>query len=529
MRLLAPARLSRMTDETTSIDTQVGQCERYAAAHGHEIVATSSDLNVSGAVPIRERPGIGPWLRPERLADWDGIIGYKLDRLFRSQADYVDFYRDFCQVHGKVIISAGEGLDTSTEVGEFAAGLMVKLAELERGRMRARRRDAAARLRQAARWNGGRVPYGYRPNRLAGGGWELVPDDVTGAVVRDLAAKVIAGQSCSSLVVELNRAGTPAAAGGKWAAGSVAILLRSDVLRGYVQHWPPREKGAPVPPPRLVRGSDGLPLRRLAVLDDETWHRLQAALDANARPESGIRSNASPLLRVASCALCGRPLYRTTRERRGRTEADYRCRDSTEAHAGGEPCTARQIPGAPLDDAAAWLFLDAAGRDTEIMERVPVAGEDHTAELASVAEAIRDLQSDRYQRGLFRGQRGAEDYARIMTDLEAERDRLAELPVRPAGHQLRPTGETFGARWEREDTDGRRRLMLDSGFRLQARVLDSGYLEVTALADTELAGRAAAAAGGQHPEPVTGEESDLGASVRVVLLGPVCRRAPERS
>src|SRR5258708_36277855 len=58
--------------------------------------------------------GIGPWHSDDRLGDWDGIITYALDRLFRKQADDVLFYSDYWEAHGKIIISAGVSTATST-------------------------------------------------------------------------------------------------------------------------------------------------------------------------------------------------------------------------------------------------------------------------------------------------------------------------------------------------------------------------------------------------------------------------------
>ncbi|MGH3171412.1 MAG: hypothetical protein ACRDN0_36825, partial [Trebonia sp.] len=65
MRLLAPRRLSRKTDESVSIETQTIGIDDWARANGHVIVKATEDLDVSGGVPIRERPEIGPWLTPE--------------------------------------------------------------------------------------------------------------------------------------------------------------------------------------------------------------------------------------------------------------------------------------------------------------------------------------------------------------------------------------------------------------------------------------------------------------------------------
>ena len=169
MRLLAPVRLSRLTDVTTSTDTQRISLETWAEAHGHVIVAQTEDLDVSGGKPIRERPGIGPWLTESKLGEWDGIIGHKLDRLFRNHYDFVTFNREVCERHGKVIISVGEGIDTSTKMGKFIAGILIQFAEWELSRMSERRAEAAKGLRTQGRWGGGPVPFGYQPEQVDDG------------------------------------------------------------------------------------------------------------------------------------------------------------------------------------------------------------------------------------------------------------------------------------------------------------------------------------------------------------------------
>jgi len=63
MRLIAAVRLSRLSDSTTSVDTQAENLEEYARRHGHTIVVLTEDLDVSGGKPIRERPGVGPWFK----------------------------------------------------------------------------------------------------------------------------------------------------------------------------------------------------------------------------------------------------------------------------------------------------------------------------------------------------------------------------------------------------------------------------------------------------------------------------------
>jgi site-specific DNA recombinase len=485
MRLLAPARISRKTEASTSVDTQLEAVARYAQAYGHELIEVVPDLSVSGAVPIREREGIGPWLTPERLGDWDGVITYKLDRLFRSQRDYVDFYEDFCVAHGKVIISAGEGIDTSQEGGKFVADLLVSFAEMERGRMIKRRRDAQNTIRAALRFGGGMPLFGYEAYR-DGPYWYLRPHPEHAPIVREVAGRVIKGESVSALAIELNRRGITTPRGKRWTQPTLWRQLRHQGLRGYVLHTPPVVKGRPRQPPEIVLGEDGMPLRREPILDDETWLKLQAALEGNSINRGGHRRNASPLLRVAFCDLCGRPLYPNRRMRRGHLERVYVCPGTSEILAGGKPlCKSRAVPAEWLEQLAADLFLSQVG-DVEIFAPA-VLPDDRSQELAEADEAIKRLE-DLYLGGkTYQGQAGAERFGALMTRLETRRDQLAQaVAARASAPREEPTGRYYRDEWAQLDTQGRRQLMMKAKFTVKAARDTSGHLSFSHTIDEEI-------------------------------------------
>src|SRR5271165_2695852 len=92
MRLLPCIWLSVLDDASTSPERQIEKIENYAGFADHELVPITEedyDLDVSGSVSPFERPGLGPWLRDDRLSQWDGLCVAKLDRLTRSLIDFV--------------------------------------------------------------------------------------------------------------------------------------------------------------------------------------------------------------------------------------------------------------------------------------------------------------------------------------------------------------------------------------------------------------------------------------------------------
>lgn len=455
MRLIAAIRLSRLVDETTSVETQRRSLEAYAQAHRHKILAVTEDLDVSGGVPIRLRNGVGPWLAADRLDQWDAIAGYRLDRLFRDHYDFVTFYHDVCQRHGKAIISVSEGIDMSTPTGRMIAGILVQFAEWERARASERRRDATANLRRAAYWHGGTPTFGYRP-QPSGDHVVLVPDPDQAAMVRDWAVTAIAGKSISALAEEITAQGvsTPYKAP-RWSPTTLLRLLRNPALRGYVTH-----QG------KIVRGEDGLPLRRESILDDDIWHALQARLEI--QPTGRKQSHGPSLLAgVVWCGPCStdRRMYvnRYTSRRPGRRETeinDYRC----PRQLGG---CGQSVSADRLDFEVAALLLNAYGTE-DVPEPRPIPAVDHSTRLADIDKLLAELDQD-HAAGLVT----TRTYGRQSANLEAERARLEAEPAAPARVDYVLSGTPFAVEWERRDTEGRNALLRKLGARV---VYGGGFL-----------------------------------------------------
>ena len=137
-------RLSHFTDVTTHLETESDSIEEYCRRKDILVVAETEDLDVSGGKPIKERPGIGPWLTTDHLDEWDVLIFYKLDRGFRNHLDFLLFYHEFCTVHGKAIVCVAQDIDMTTPMGKRFASDLVQFAEWELEEMSQRRAAAAA-------------------------------------------------------------------------------------------------------------------------------------------------------------------------------------------------------------------------------------------------------------------------------------------------------------------------------------------------------------------------------------------------
>jgi site-specific DNA recombinase len=234
---------------------------------------------------------------------------------------------EWAKQHRKTLAScSGPGgtlvLDmASGPVGELIAMVLAFAAELEAQSIQERTIDSRAYLRKVSRYAGGWVPFGYRSAELLGGkGFVLEHDPVYAPILRQIVDDVIAGISANAIARRLNEADVPTSrdvmrlrngiigvedtetdsddqsSRTRWRGSNIIGQLRGGLLRAITEY-----------DGQVVRDENGPPVRFAEpIIDDDTWRRLQAALDRASKPTSGQRGDAAFLLRIAYCA-CGFP------------------------------------------------------------------------------------------------------------------------------------------------------------------------------------------------------------------------------
>ena len=425
MRLLAAVRLSRLSCGSTSVDTQAENLEEFARHHGHTIVALTEDLDVSGGKPIRERPRIGPWFR--RLDEWDGLLGYSIDRMFRNHYDFVTTWHDVFEPNGKKLIAVSEDIDMTTEAGELSVHLRVLFAQAELRKMRERNSRKAKKLITSGFANGGRssMHWGYMTEKR-GEHSVLVPDPNVVPIVHQAVDDLLAGTSARQIAF---RVGTD--------PSTLVRRLRSPELKGWVMY-----KGEP------VRGIDGLPMLREPIIGEAKWDRLQARLDAKAHG-TGVPKDATPWLHVIYCQPCGKELYlarythhgvRGTIQRRY-----YRHKDASKCRT--------HVNGDRLEAQIAPLVLRAFdGMYIPKVVREPAVS--HADELARIERSIRNLEDKFVTSGGDIGK-----LARLTSDLAARAHAL-RAEEHPARTDMEMTDQLFTGRWSSLATDEERGALL---------------------------------------------------------------------
>jgi site-specific DNA recombinase len=194
----------------------------------------------------------------------------------------------------------------------------------------------------------------------------------------------------------------------------------------------------------------------------DTWQALQDELTRRANPGERRREATSLLRGVVHCALCGFRMY--TYVASGRTR--YRCIGRLKKRQGGEAidCYGVSIAGLGMENHVEAEFLRKFGR-LPVVRMVEHVGENFRPQIRQAEEALSDLEKDRYERGLFKGDDGAQRYATQYARLE---ERVADLKERqrhakPAGVEMVPTGKNHEEVWREADVAGKRDLLLGAG------------------------------------------------------------------
>jgi site-specific DNA recombinase len=417
-------RISELTDATTSPERQKAECQAYAERKGWDVVGAFEDLDISGTKSLTARPGMVQALEAIEAGEAEVLVAYKIDRVARS---IVTFHEIVGRVQGAggSLVLVSESIDFSTPMGMMVANVLASFAEFESQTIGARVSAAKRHLQSQGKWGGGRRPYGWQPApHTSGKGFVLELHPEESVILGEMAERVLAGEALSGIAGDLNRRGAETALGNTWAGHTVRQALTKKAMTGR-------------------DGAEGL-------VDDATYAKLQHQLQ-RAEPQRRILDHPETLLGpdLLQCGKCGAPMKPATASDRKRV---YKC--STRPPAGMSGCFLT-ASAKGVDQAVGEFILETlGGMEVEL----PATTEVHdpaATERAEVKDRLTELETDRYVRGLFSSDDGAERFQRIYADLE---QRLSDLPGLQAVETevaAIPTGKAFGQAWEEADTETR--------------------------------------------------------------------------
>ncbi|MFC0866016.1 recombinase family protein [Sphaerimonospora cavernae] len=473
VRILGIIRQSRTHADAVSVEMQKALIERRVEdlnrrdpSKQYVLVGWAIDAGVSADKTTPwERPELGPWLN-ERFDEFDIAISWKLDRVCRSILDFARFIQ-WLDDHKKSYLCVDDPIDLSTPIGRAVAQIMAILAELELNNIKTRNKEARKSLHANGRWAGGRIPYGFMPVKLDDG-WTLKANPEEAEIVHWMVEQAISGASGGVIAHQLNKRGIKTAlarqveASGRkpkkeieWNSVTVNIILRSRTLIGQLE-IDILEDGKKVGT-RIVTGADRRPVEYCEPLISlDKWAQLQKVMNTKGKKSErqieGSR-NSSLLRKVGKCGVCGLGLHYSGAERFRR----YRC-GSRVANSNGslQPvCLNPSIQAPLLEEILVDSIMDRFGNLPRI-QKVHMAGEDHTAELAQLEENIATIRREKYA-GFFDG--SEDEYFNLMKKWTDRRAELLKQPVKPAGYRYVDTGQSVAEYWQDLDREARNRFL----------------------------------------------------------------------
>ena len=198
-------------------DSQLGLAAQRAAIRaeaerrGWHLVEIVEDAGISGR-SLANRPGMTLVLEALHERRADVLVVSKLDRLGRSLLDLAGLIERAAKENW-ALVALDIGVDTASLSGKAMAGMMAVFAELERGMIGLRTREAL----KAARERG--TVVGRR---------STLPAEVTDRIKAEHAA----GRSLRAIAEGLNSDGVATGQGGaRWHASSVSAVLRASERR----------------------------------------------------------------------------------------------------------------------------------------------------------------------------------------------------------------------------------------------------------------------------------------------------------
>ena len=266
------------------VTRQIEDCERLIAGRAWEVAERYVDDDVS-AYSGKVRPAYKRMLADLRGGFLDAVVVYDADRLHRQPMELEQFL-DLCKEVGVSNLATVSGdIDLATHGGQLVARILGAVAKNESDAKSRRIKRKHEELAQAGKIaGGGSRPYGFEADKRTVRESEAV-------VIRDCAARVLAGESIRSITADLTERAVPTVSGGQWKPQTLRTLLMSGRISG--QRERKGEIVATAEWPAIITAAETTRIR--ALLSDPTRRTNKSA-------------RRDLLVRLLRCGVCGETL-----------------------------------------------------------------------------------------------------------------------------------------------------------------------------------------------------------------------------
>ena len=431
---------SDKTGAGLGVERQEQDCRELADRLGLDVKYVLVDNDLS-AYSGKKRPGYEELLRLIEGGGIDTVIAWHTDRLHRRLRDLLD-YLDVVEKAGTKTITVKSGdIDLSTAMGVMHAQLSATIAE---GYVRTNTEKLQRAKLQAAKdgkFMGGQRPYGFEPQRTA-------IRESEAKVIREMAGRVIDGESLNSIAVDLNKRGITTKHDKAWKAVNVLNTLTRHINIGVVYH----------------QGVEH-PAHSPAILTRDEWDAMHAAMRVsfiNSKRTGRYRKHL--LNGLLFCGLCGAKLFHKSKQQRDgsykTTSACGKTDPETGQFVGCGGVTRMVEPIIDLVSDAVIYRLDSPQLAKALQRRK--AGQPELTKLLARQSALNgrvaQMSNDYYVRGLLK----PEEFERLKLETDAELRTLDEAIENSARSTALPHISLAGdisTAWESASLEWKRDLL----------------------------------------------------------------------
>lgn len=418
-----------LDQEFNTLDAQRESAEAYIKSQQHEgwscLEERYDDGGFSGG--NIERPALKRLLADIEAGRIDCVVVYKVDRLSRSLLDFSRLMETFDR-HGASFVSVTQQFSTTNSMGRLTLNILLSFAQFEREIISERTRDKIAATRRRGKWSGGPVPLGYNVIER-----KLLVHPEEAQRVRDIFSLYIARGALLPTVAELARRGWTSKrwigqkgqelGGRPFDKSSLHQLLTNPIYVGQVRYKDELHPG-----------------EHEAIVDDETWQKVQTLLKRNGNGATTRNKHGALLRGLLRCVPCGCAMSHHYSSRGAKRYRYYVCCAAQKR--GWNNCPSKSVPAAEIERFVVEQ-ISRIGRDPKLIaQTVREVKKRHAASLKSLQSEDRTLHKELQRlhgdlKGLIRHPRDDEPYLRVLAEVQEQIEkaeaRLLEVRQQLAG------------------------------------------------------------------------------------------------
>ena len=278
------ARYSSHSQGEQSIEGQLTEAHRYAAARGYTIVHEYVDRAISGRTDNRAQ--FQQMLKDTAKKQFTVIILWKVDRFGRNREE-IALNKYKCKKNGVRVEYVAENIPNTPE-GVILESVLEGFAEYYSLQLSQNIRRGQAESAEKCQSTGGNRPLGY----LTGPDKKFIIDPKTAPTVQLIFSMYANGKTVTEIINHLNELGLRTLRGGPFTKNSLHSILKNEKYTGVYIYKGHRVEGGM---PRLI--------------DDETFQKVQEMLKINKRAPAKTWTRADYILTdKLFCGKCGAPM-----------------------------------------------------------------------------------------------------------------------------------------------------------------------------------------------------------------------------